>query len=285
MKNKLKGKYIVFIITFVLTVIGVYNYFSQPEQKREEVPNVAVNYKSVSNRFYYNSLDGNEKEAYEKIMQVLSTCKGGKIELEKPISHFNYSRVVQTIMYDGEGKYWPYVFGFPISADGKVMSTEVVDFDEEMHEKNITQIYVQLQEKTPREELKKFQVEFSKEGKLLNGEAFEKLLGNSDFDVAYYERITKEIDKIETEIINKMPRNISQEEAIQYFTEWIMKNMQYASGVYNDAVSKNNYTPVTEYLYELTKYGKAAYEQSILQKKLYAVDLQSFYQSYVTEWE
>lgn len=264
---KIKGKYIVAFVVVLITLIGVYNYFSKPAQVKKEIPNVAVSFKPVSNQFYYDLLDEDEKEAYEQIMQQISNVGGGKVVLDKPISHFNYSRVMQTIMYDGKYGYWPYVFAFPVNQNQVLMSTLLFESDKETREKDITAIYVQIQDKTPREELKTFKGKLSEENKIENIEDFQKILETSDFDKAYYEEITNEFNNIEEDIINRMPRDLTQKEAITYFTDWIMKNIKYDYALFDDAQKSNGYDPVTEYLYETTLYAKASSEQCMIDKK------------------
>ena len=48
-----------------------------------------------------------------------------------------------------------------------------------------------------------------------------------------YESIQKEANEILDDVISKMPKNLTQEEAVEYFSNWIIENMDYTE----------NYTP------------------------------------------
>lgn len=73
-----------------------------------------------------------------------------------------------------------------------------------------------------------------------------------------------EIDKIESDIIAQMPKDISPKEAVNYFCIWIKNNMNYNYQVVESEVESEL---VHEYLYNQINYANAAYEQSIIQKQ------------------
>ena len=47
-----------------------------------------------------------------------------------------------------------------------------------------------------------------------------------------YESIQKETNEILDDVISKMPKNLTQEEAVEYFSNWIIENMDYTENIY-----------------------------------------------------
>lgn len=188
--------------------------------------NPEVTFQPVSNSFQYDQLNTEERRVYEEVLAFCKNYKGGRIELEEPISSNSWFRILQTFNYDYEKRFWPLVMIYVINEDG----TDSVELSDE---KTISKIYVQLNDSTQNEVVKAFRLEYSEDGKILNEEAFVALLQDATLTEEYYVEKTKQIEAVQQEIIAGMPRDIGQKDAVIYFCNWLKDNMEYDFAMYN----------------------------------------------------
>ena len=216
--------------------------------------NPDVTFQPVSNSFHYDQLNEEEVQVYEAILALGKTFKGGVIELEEPISANSWLRILHTVNYDYEKRFWPLVTLYVEEEDG-------ISIDELSDEKTISKLYVQLNNPTKNEDIKAFHRKFSDDGSLLNEEEFISLLEDTTLTEEYFLEKTKQIEAVEQEIIAGMPKDIGQKDAVAYFCNWLKDNMEYDIGLYKtyaDMTADGTLVP--------NEYGNASYRNCILQE-------------------
>lgn len=217
--------------------------------------NPKVTFESVSNSFYYEQLNEDEIQGLEEILAMCQTYKGGVLELTEPISFNSWLRIVHTLNFDYEKRFWPLVMLYPYDEKGKAVN-------ENSEEKNVSKIYVQLNDVEDNEAIKAFRLKYSAEGRLLNEEGLLQLMQNTTINEDDYIEKNRQIEEVEQEIIAGMPKDIGQRDAVIYFCNWIKDNMEYDSEVmYINADAEENTS-----LYP-NEYGNVSYRQCILQRK------------------
>lgn len=243
---KMKKKIILYslcIMIYLLTACG---------NGKNESPKVS--FVPVSNSFHYNQLNEEERQVYEAVLAMCQTYKGGMIELEEPISGRSWLRILHTFNYDYEKRFWPLVMVYVLNEDG----TDMIEMSDE---KRISKLYIQLNDPEKNETVKAFRQKYSEEGILLNEEEFVSLLEDTSLTEEYYIEKTKQIEAIEQEIIAGMPKDIGQKDAVTYFCNWLIDNMEYDISMYNaysDIGTDGVLTP--------NEYGNVSYRNCILQK-------------------
>ena len=101
-----------------------------------------------------------------------------------------------------------------------------------MEEKKIGKLLLELY--VGEEDTRLNQFEISDDMIVTNYESEKKIFSTISNDLMnQYESIQKEANEILDDVISKMPKNLTQEEAVEYFSNWIIENMDYTE----------NYTP------------------------------------------
>jgi len=65
-------------------------------------------------------------------------------------------------------------------------------------------------------------------------------LNELNSDLSYYSEMDARVEQKLQEIINEIPKGSNQEEAVQYFSQWLVDNMVY-DDVFNEYITTNNY--------------------------------------------
>lgn len=96
---------------------------------------------------------------------------------------------------------------YPFDADGRLV-------DEKSDEKNVTKLYVHLNEATDNKSYEAFHLKESEDGVLLNEEEFVSILESTTLTEEYYLETSKKIEEMKQEIIAEMPEDIRQKDAV-----------------------------------------------------------------------
>lgn len=184
---KKKRLFVSLIVFILLSIGGGYSIRLDNESQVFE-------YTPVTNSFYYNQLTDEEKAACNKIEQQFDKYTGGSVQFEKPISHLGYSRIVQTLMFDGEHSFWPFVRAYPVASEEKMRSAEILKWEEETETpKDITGVYIQLIENEKYNRFDRFAFDISEDGILNNSDEFEARLKSEEFDFKQYYQKSEDI--------------------------------------------------------------------------------------------
>lgn len=218
-----------FVICAIICIIAGVGYSSRNKQDKEtaKVKEVFVSYESKVNHFFYNQLSEQEKEVYKHITEKLDNYQGGEIKLKEPISPKSLVRISDTIRYDGERKYWYFLVAFPFNENNESILTGLSQPEESLNKDTITKLLIGIDMGDSQDKLQSFMLDWDESYKLRNYEKFKELLEETKIDTTYYKEVAGKIQDIEKEIIDSMPKDITQEEAVQYFGNWILENMQY----------------------------------------------------------
>lgn len=168
-----------------------------------------------------------EKEIYRDITEKLDDYHGGEILLEKNISPKSLARISDTIRYGEGGKYWYFVVAYPFNEKNRFIMTGLDQPSEKLNMESISKILIEIDLGESQGALHSFQFKEDKYDILTNYEEFKSILENTQPDTEYYKKIDSRIEVCEKEIIESMPKDITKEEAVQYFSEWILKNIKY----------------------------------------------------------
>lgn len=230
MKNK-KNLLGIFFMVIVVGAIVAMGYYSRGAGKVEaaKVKEVPVSFEPITSYYFYEQLSEREKEIYADITGKLDKYEGGEIRLEEPISIKSLDRIIDTIRSDGERKYWYFVVPYCFNKDNMSILTSLEQSEEALKEKSISKILIQIDLGENQKKLDNFKLEYDKKNivKLTNYEEFRTILEETKPEEGYYFKIDKEIIEIEQQIIDGMPKDITQEEAVQYVSDWMLNNMDY----------------------------------------------------------
>lgn len=230
MKNKKVIWGILFIILVIGMIIGI-KYSSENSSKMEEtkVKEVAVNFEPITSHYLYNQLSKKEKNVYAQIVEKLDNYQGGEILLEEPLSPISIGRVADTIRYDGDRRYWYFAMLYCFNEENMSILPGLDQSDELLNEKNISKLLVQIDLGENQKKLKDFRLEYNDKNiaKLNNYEELRTILEETKPEEGYYEKINQEVEALEQQVIEGMPKQITQEQAVQYMSDWMLENMDY----------------------------------------------------------
>lgn len=175
-----------------------------------------------------------EEMIYKEVKALLDQHQGGEVLLEESINAKSYFRIESALRYDYPS-YWYLAYLTPFNGDNQ----QVFPVDEQKNEEAlITKMILTIDSNIFQEEMQMFTkedvtiiLENSKKN-AENSEIYWDLresvdILNTDVDRLYYEKINETIENNLQQIIDDAPQNMKQEEAVQYFSSWLVKNMQY----------------------------------------------------------
>lgn len=218
----------VFIVAFILIIMATGSN-SRNKQKEEvvQVKNVPVDFTEKKSDFFVEQLTEQEKEIYSNIAAKLDVYQGGEILLKENISPKSLARISDAIRYNGGGKYWYFVVAYPFNDENKSILSGLDQLPEILNKESISKILIEVDLGESQGALQHFKLNWDKYDKLTNYNEFKSILEGAQPDMEYYKKVDSQIEAYENEIIKSMPKDITQEEAVQYFSEWILKNIKY----------------------------------------------------------
>lgn len=216
-----------------------------------------INYSNKTNSFYFEQLDDIEKKVCNDIADLIASGNGGVLHLEDQISTYQYLRVLRTLSFDPEHQIWALVLIFPVGEGNKLIDRNVIN-----DEQRITKLYIQVNDQKRREYLQNFKIILNDDYTIENIDELEQVCNTADFSAKYYEEQSQRIDEYYNEIIDEIPDNIREREAIQYFLNWIRDNIEYDYSIY-----QYDMEPYYEKLYENEIYSDFSYKSCIVEKR------------------
>lgn len=218
---------ILFLICVVIYVLQDQKY--RAAIKPVEVADIPVTYQPIETQFYYQQLTAEEKKIYEQVKELLDQHKNGEIMLEQPINAKSYFHIESSLRYD-EPSYWYLAFLFPFGAD----NTYVIPANEQhSEEKKIDKLFLLIDSEAfqegasalSEESVENIKKEDADTGLYQSVKEVEEYLAEEPD--SYYEQINGEVENNLQQIIDDMPKGLNQEEAVQYFSQWLVDHMAY----------------------------------------------------------
>lgn len=195
--------------------------------KPVDIADIPVTYQPLETQFYYKQLTEEEKKIYREIKKLLDQHKGGEIVLEQPINAKSYFHIESTLRYDGIN-YWYLAYLIPFSSD----NTQVIPANEQhSEEKKINKMLLIIDSDKFQKEIPAVSKEDITNSKKASTEIYQNIKDAIDYLVddrySYYDQVNKEIKSNLQQIIDSMPQGLNQEEAVQYFSQWLVDHMAY----------------------------------------------------------
>lgn len=252
-----KSKFLIIFFISLFVLIGITNTFRENNSKKisqKTIKPIPLNYENIDVNFYYNQLNSIEKNVYDEIIDNLNLYKGGEIILDENISVNNLSRIADALRFNNNNNYFYSLFTLPLTSNNKIVNWGTNQNSEILEKKQISKILLQLY--IGEDDNRLDNIDVSDELIIVNYDEqkglFEKI---PDELITKYQLINNETNKILESIISDMPSNLTQEEAVDYFSQWIVNNMTYtdsfSSGTsYGDIV--NEEIQLSSYISSLT---------------------------------
>lgn len=226
---KPKNKYLIisFITLFIIIVtISIFIVNKEKQLPQKTIEPIPLSYESLNINFYYQQLNSIEKNVYNKIINNLKIYKGGEIILDENISVNNLSRIADALRFNNDNNYFYLLLTLPLTSDNKIINWGTNQSKETLEKEQINKILLQLYIGEDDTRLNK--VNISDDFTITNYDEVKKSFENIPNElINKYEGIKNETNKILENIILDMPSNLTQEEAVNYFSQWLINNMNY----------------------------------------------------------
>ncbi|WP_195245582.1 transglutaminase domain-containing protein [Clostridium celatum] len=228
MKNKPKYLLLFFITLFIfIATIGILTK-NNSQTTKKTIESIPLNYENIRINFYYDQLNSIEKNVYNKILNNLNVYKGGEIILDENISVNNLSRIADALRFNNDNNYFYLLLTFPLTSNNKIVNWGTNQSNEILEKKQISKILLLLYIGKNDTRLDKFNI--SDDFTITNYDEVKKSFENIPNElINKYEEIKNNTDTILENIISNIPSNLSQEEAVNYFSQWLINNMNYTS--------------------------------------------------------
>lgn len=270
----MKYKKWVLFFSFLLLLYSFCVFFNGKEISGIGYGQNKISYSNETNSFYFEQLDDTEKKVCNDIANLIANGNGGSLHLEEQISTYQYLRVLRTLSFDPEHQIWAIVLIFPVGENNKLIDRSVIN-----DEKRITKLYIQVNDQRRREYLQNFKIILNDDNIIENIDELEQVCSTAVFSTKYYEEQSQRIEEYYNEIIDEMPDNIRERDAIQYFLNWIRDNIEYDYSIY-----QYDMEPYYEKLYENEIYSDFSNKSCIIENELYVGVSRLFYQNFAIEW-
>ena len=226
---KTKGKYLIICCCIVFILLVVINIISENKSQtvdENQIKQLPLSNEYVDINFYYEQLTSDERNVYNKIIEHLDAYQGGEILLDKKISVNELSRIADAVRFNNHNNYFYFLFTLPFTSKNELVNWGTNQKKEDLEEKKISKLLLELYVGEEDTRLDRFEI--SDDMIVANYEKEKKIFSTISNDLMnQYESIQKETNEILDDIISKMPPNLTQEEAVEYFSNWIIENMQY----------------------------------------------------------
>lgn len=242
MKNKIK--YLILTISFFfifITILYINKEKNSPNIKTQNIKNITLSHEYINVNFYYEQLNSIEKDVYNKIKKYLDIYKGGEIILDEPISINNLSRIADALRFNNNNNYFYLLFPLPLTSDNKIVDWNTNKSSNELEKKQIHKILLEIY--IGKNDTRLDNLTLSNDFVITNYNEEKNVFESIPNDLKIkYETIKNKTDEILENIILNMPKNLTQEEAIEYFSQWIVDNMNYT----NSFTDKTNYGDIVD---------------------------------------
>lgn len=138
--------------------------------------------------------------------------------MDKKISVNELSRIADAVRFNNHNNYFYFLFTLPFTSENKLVNWGTNQKKEDLEEKKIGKLLLELY--VGEEDTRLNQFEISDDMIVTNYESEKKIFSTISNDLMnQYESIQKEANEILDDVISKMPKNLTQEEAVEYFTQ------------------------------------------------------------------
>lgn len=226
---KIKQKPLIISLITLLTLSIVFTLINENKSKYASINHIEslpLTHKYINTNFYYNQLTQIEKNVYNKIIKKLNSYEGGEIILDENISVNNLSRIADAIRFNNNNNYFYSLFTLPFTSDNQLVNWGPNQNNNELEENKISKILLELYIGENDTRLNNFDIS----DKLIVTNYNDKKNIFEDIPnelINKYNSIKSETDTMLENIISNMPKNLTQVEAIDYFSNWIIDNMSY----------------------------------------------------------
>lgn len=225
----------VFFAGIILILLGTLAYWERQSTlskatatKLKDEPRKSGEVKST---FYYDQLTKKESAAYDLMKDRLDKMEGGVVEFPEPMSGPEYLRVTTALEDEG----YNYFYGFydiPMTADDVYVKYKNTDLTTQK-EKKITKAILFLS----CAEGINTAGDYAKDGTVKNlAEIQEGLSTNSKEKVEKIVKTQEDTEKILSQIMEKLPADYGEKKTVDYFLDWLDKNMSVASHIGEEAL-------------------------------------------------
>lgn len=226
---KIKQKHIVIFFITILTLLIIITLVNENKSKYlsinaiEELP---LTYEYVTTNFYYDQLTPIEQNVYNKIIKNLNSYEGGEIILDENISVNNLSRIADAIRFNNNNNYFYSLFTLPFTSDNKLVNWGANQNNNELEENKISKILLEIYIGEEDTRLNSFDI--SDDFFVTNYDDKKNIFESIPNElINKYNSINSETHTILENIILNMPKDLTQVEAVDYFSNWIINNMTY----------------------------------------------------------
>lgn len=197
--------------------------------------------KVFDDNFYYEKLTDNEKKAYEKIKDAIVNFKGGELTFDSPLNGKEYSRVTQAL-YCGEDDLFYAIVNVPMTENNQSVSSvtkNITDIKEQTIVKCIILLY-------PAEGINE-QGDIDDQGYVKNLEDLKNPLATMNEDKkSTVLKMQQASEEILNKVVSDMPKEYGKKQAIDYFLDWMDKNLILDSDTMENTDKLSNMTEVFE---------------------------------------
>lgn len=176
---------------------------------------------AVESDFYSQQLTQKEHEVYLFLKENIENLKGGVLTLPEPVNGEEYQRIVTALECEGENSFYGFV-EIPMTEDEVYIQYEDKDLNR-ITENKISKVILFLSCAEGIE----IQAAFAQDGTISNlNEIREGLAVNNETKVDEINRKLENTEKILDEIIAGIPKDSGEKSTVDYFLEWLEKNMR-----------------------------------------------------------
>lgn len=235
----------IIIAIVVVTLLGVWQrrqYMKNPYEK--QIGNPPRETGEVSDNFYYNQLTDKEKEAYNTLKNAIENYQGGEVVFPEPLNGKEYARVSQTLQC-GEDDYFYAMADVPMNEKNQNVTyktSNLLDITQETITKCMLFLY-------PAEGIDT-NGKIDEDGYVTNLNELGGSLANMQKEKKdKVERIKKETNNILNKVVENLPEEYGKKEAIDYFLDWMDKNLKIDEEIMQSTEGIKNMTQAFEKVY------------------------------------
>lgn len=200
----------------------------RPRTTVVELSNPPRKAEAVGAHFYADQLTGREREVYEEIEGRLKRLEGGMVSCDPPLTLREYARVIACLIYeDYENAYAVPLCG--LDAENRQVELPMEDPD------NSTPVITNILLNTWSSAFREEQMQTAEDGRILNLDDCVRALEQNDPDrVREIAQKRAEISRMLQEVVDGLPRDAGQRDAVEYFATWIHQNIIYDWDTYKE---------------------------------------------------
>ena len=174
---------------------------------------------AYTDTYYFDQLNDSEENCYEVLKQTLDTFQGGIIEFPEELTGEEYTRVTHALQY-GAQDYFYGIIGIPMTDDNRCVNydSDVLEVKDSIIKKCV--LFLSCAKNVD------LKGEFDEEGYVTNLDEAQAELGTSSEDaIKEIQEEQVQVDVKLAEIVDGMPKEYGEKEAVDYFVDWMDQNL------------------------------------------------------------